>query len=188
MTSPESTNRELLDVLQKHVFVTEQCFDRLTRRLEDMDQRFDRIDERFDRVDERFNQVDQQFKQVDQRFGQVDQRFNQVDERFSQVDQQFKQVDEQFKELTEIIQGLASHLDREIQTVRSEMATKADLERFVTKDYFDEKLVDLRGDLVVMARKSNKKLEALVEELVAEKRLHTIAARKILLLEPFPQA
>jgi chromosome segregation ATPase len=91
----------------------------------------------------------------------VDDRFNQVDKRFSQVDGKFKSIDQQFTE------------------VRATM---------VTKDYLDNKLADLRGDLVLLARKGNTKLSTLVERLVEEKRLDPKVAHQILLMEPFPQA
>jgi hypothetical protein len=57
--------------------------------------------------------------------------------------------------------------------------------RMVTKDYLDDKIVDLRGDLVVLSRKSNKKLETVIEELVANHSLKRSVADRILAMEPF---
>mgnify|MGYP001600312807 CR=1 FL=1 len=150
--------------------------------------RFDGVDKRFDGVDQRFDGVDERFNSVDQRFDGVDQQFDGVDQQFDGVDQRFNSVDEQLREAREMTQDLASHVDTQLKEIRAEMATKADLQRFVTKDYLDDKLADLRSDLIMMARKGNKKLEAFVEELVSEKRLPRAAARRILLLEPFPVA
>jgi hypothetical protein len=48
-------------------------------------------------------------------------------------------------------------------------------------------LVCLRSDLIVMARKSNKKFEALIADMVFEKRMHPATAQRILAMEPFPQ-
>lgn len=84
-----------------------------------------------------------------------------VDDRFSQVDNKFKSIDQQFTE------------------IRATM---------VTKDYLDNKIADLRGDLVLLARKGNTKLSTLVERLVEEKRLDPKVAHQILLMEPFPQS
>ncbi len=84
-----------------------------------------------------------------------------VDERFDLVDQRFQQMD--------------SRLNKVEATM-------------VTKEYLDTKLADLRGDLILLARKSNRKFESLVEELVQEGRLAPKAARLILALEPFPLA
>ena len=97
---------------------------------------------------------------VDDRFNQVDRRFGEVDKRFSGIDSKFKSIDQQFTE------------------IRATM---------VTKDYLDNKIADLRGDLVLLARKGNTKLSPLVERLVEEKRLDPKVAHQILLMEPFPQ-
>lgn len=55
----------------------------------------------------------------------------------------------------------------------------------VTKDYLDEKMADLRGDLVVMMRKEDTKLLTLVDVLHGKKVLNTKDVKKILALEPF---
>ncbi len=167
--------------LENHIIATNARFDTV-------DQRFTIIDQRFDTVDQRFTAIDQRFDTVDQRFTIIDQRFDTVDQRFTAIDQRFDTVDEQFSETREMIQNLASHTDAQFKDIRGDMATKGDLQRFITKDYLDDKLADLRSDLVIMARKGNKKLEAFVEELVSEKRLPRAAARRILMLEPFPLA
>lgn len=56
----------------------------------------------------------------------------------------------------------------------------------VTKDYLDEKIADLRGDLVTLSRKGNRKFEAAIHELVLEGNLKPHAAKEILSMEPFP--
>jgi len=56
----------------------------------------------------------------------------------------------------------------------------------VTKDYLDTKLADLRGDLVVMMRKEDNKLKALVEILKEKKVINNEEVEKIMHLEPFP--
>jgi hypothetical protein len=82
------------------------------------------------------------------------------------VDKRFEQVDKRFEKLEHRVGGLET--------------------RMVTKEYLDEKIADLRGDLILLARKSNTKLSVLVEDLVAEKSLDPTVARRILALEPFP--
>lgn len=57
----------------------------------------------------------------------------------------------------------------------------------VTKDYLDEKLGDLRGDLTVLIRKEDNKVKALVEVLVEKKVLNKTDQKKIYSLEPFAQ-
>ena len=55
----------------------------------------------------------------------------------------------------------------------------------VTKDYLDEKLADLRGDLVVLTRKEDTKLTSLVKILEQRKVISAKDAQKIMSLEPF---
>ena len=57
----------------------------------------------------------------------------------------------------------------------------------VTKSYLDDKLADLRGDLVVLTRKEDTKLKTLVEVLQKKKVISNQDARRILTMEPFPQ-
>ncbi len=83
------------------------------------------------------------FDGVDKRFDGVDKRFDGVDKRFDGVDKRFDGVDKRF-----------DGVDKRLTRVESTM---------VTKDYLDEKLVDLRGDIVILLRKEDRKLEALIE-------------------------
>ena len=63
--------------------------------------------------------------------------------------------------------------------------------RMVTKEYFkeylDDKSADLRGDLVVLTRKEDVKVRALVEIMAQKKLLSKEEVNKILSMEPFPQ-
>lgn len=95
-----------------------------------------------------------------------------------------------FQEMFEALQMFASNSEKRF----SSLETKVDLlesrttsieSKMVTKDYLDDKLADLRGDLVLLARKSNRKLETVIEELVANHSLKRSVADKILALEPF---
>ena len=55
----------------------------------------------------------------------------------------------------------------------------------VTKDYLDEKLADLRGDLVVLTRKEDTKLKKLIEKLRARNVLDDRDVQDIVRMEPF---
>lgn len=77
-------------------------------------------------------------------------------------------------------------------------ATKDDLKNFATKedlgklrldifDRFDDRLANLKGDLVILMRKEDRKLISLIELLI-DKQLITIDdAKNIFKMEPFPQ-
>ncbi|OGF30435.1 hypothetical protein A2533_04300 [Candidatus Falkowbacteria bacterium RIFOXYD2_FULL_35_9] len=67
------------------------------------------------------------------------------------------------------------------------MATKDDLANLVTKDYLDEKLADLRGDLVVLTRKEDTKLKRLVNIMTNKNMLSSEEKAEIFALEPFPE-
>ena len=57
----------------------------------------------------------------------------------------------------------------------------------VTKDYLDEKMSDLRGDLVVMMRKEDTKLKTLVGVLKEKAVLDNSDVKRIYSMEPFAQ-
>jgi hypothetical protein len=108
-----------------------------------------------------------------------------TEERFQGMDQKFDRIDRRF-----------DHLETRTARIESTMATKEYVAQemnkvkaeMVTKDYLDNKLADLKGDLILLARKSNRKFETLVEDLFSEGRLTRQTADKILSLEPFAKA
>jgi len=90
-----------------------------------------------------------------------------VDKRFSDIDQRFDGVDNRL--------GI---IEKEVGKIKATM---------VTKDYLDDKLADLRGDLVVLMRKEDRKMLTLVEILFKNKIISEKERQHILSLEPFPQ-
>lgn len=81
-----------------------------------------------------------------------------------------------------VIQAVGEILEQNIlpqfDTIRAEM---------VTKSYLDDKLADLRGDLVVLTRKEDTKLRELVSVLREKNILTDPDIKRILSMEPFPQ-
>ena len=55
-------------------------------------------------------------------------------------------------------------------------------------DYLDRRLLDLKGDLVVILKSEDRKLCALVELLVAKSVITTPEAHSIIKMQPFPQS
>ncbi|MDO8583884.1 MAG: hypothetical protein Q7R83_01765 [bacterium] len=85
----------------------------------------------------------------------------------------------------EQVDGRFSNLEQDAGLLKSEVAgIKSTM---VTKDYLDEKLGDLRGELVSLARKQNVKFEVLVDGLVEQGSLKKTVAQKVLAMEPFPK-
>lgn len=106
------------------------------------------------------------------------------------------------QEILEAINIFATHveerfdkLENRMGTMESRMGTmesrmgkiEATVTTLVTTDHFDEKMADMRGDLVVLLRKEDNKLGALIAELIRSNVLTQDAAVKILSMEPFPQ-
>ncbi|MFA5130017.1 MAG: hypothetical protein WC477_03810 [Patescibacteria group bacterium] len=117
------------------------------------------------------------------------------------------------QEILEAIQAFAEQVDHrlnnlesDVGTMKSDMGTmKSDMgtmksemgsmkfeitsikSQMVTKDYLDDKLADLKSELIILTRKENTKLSVLVEELVVSKTLTRKTADRILLMEPFAQ-
>lgn len=87
----------------------------------------------------------------------VQEQFDHVQDQFGHIDERFKRVDEQFKGVHEELHGINNRLTKvegRLTKVESTM---------VTKDYLDEKLFDLKGDLVVLVRKEDAKMTKLVD-------------------------
>ena len=103
------------------------------------------------------------------------------------------------QEILEAINGFATSTEKQFQGLESTVSsldTKVDslnkrvghLEnQMVTKDYLDEKLSDLRGDLVVLVRKEDQKVAKLVDILKGKNILDDSDVQLILSLEPFAQ-
>ncbi|HRY63492.1 MAG TPA: hypothetical protein P5267_02755 [Patescibacteria group bacterium] len=77
-----------------------------------------------------------------------------------------------------VTRGEFNDLADEVRKMKTEM---------VTKDYLDDKMADLRGDLVVLTRKEDTKIKELIKILESKKVLSKSEVKKILSMEPFPQ-
>ena len=103
-----------------------------------------------------------------------------------------KNVDESMGELHEAIGEFSNRVDARFEKLESRMDSmegKVDSmeTRMVTKDYLDEKLFDLRGDLSSIIRKEDKKVESLIEVLYKKKVISKDDKEQILSMEPFPK-
>lgn len=87
----------------------------------------------------------------------------------------------EFGELKGEFGGLRGEFDELKQVVMKIQAT------MVTKDYLDEKLADLRGDLVVLTRKEDTKLKALIGLLKQKNVISEGDAKQLLTMEPFAE-
>ena len=90
---------------------------------------------------------------------------------------------EEFSELREDVSGL-----KETMVTKQELTEALGKLRSDLIDYMDKRLLDLKGDLVVIMKSEDRKLCALVELLVHKSILTASEAKTIVKLEPFPQA
>lgn len=89
------------------------------------------------------------------------------------------------KELLEAIQAFSGKTDKRFESM-DKCFTRIEA-TMVTKDYLDDKLADLRGDLVVLTRKEDVKVKKLVKILQKRKLISDKDAQEIMSMEPFPQ-
>lgn len=86
-------------------------------------------------------------------------------------------------EILEAVNNFASVTEKRFENIESEIGKIKN--RMVTKDYLDEKMADLRGDLVVMMRKEDTKVKTLVDILEKRKIISKKDVQKIVSMEPF---
>lgn len=92
---------------------------------------------------------------------------SEVDQKFANINQRFERIDQRFE-----------RIENDLRVIKSTM---------VTKDYLDDKLADLRGDLNVLIRKEDVKLKELVNMLVKKKVITKKEQEKLFTMEPFAQ-
>lgn len=104
---------------------------------------------------------------IDQLAQSVKVGFDENSERFTKID----------TEMTGM-KGEMTDMKSEITHIKSVM---------VTKDYLDDKLYNLKGDLITLTRKEDHKVVALTKELLHNRVISEESAKRILALESFPQ-
>lgn len=96
------------------------------------------------------------------------------------------------KEILEAINVFSSDTDKRFDGIDKRFdgidtrLTKVEA-TMVTKDYLDEKLSDLRGDLVILTRKEDLKVKKLIEILQKHKVINKKEVKELMSMEPFPQ-
>ncbi|MBI2416179.1 MAG: hypothetical protein HYV33_06000 [Candidatus Kerfeldbacteria bacterium] len=92
----------------------------------------------------------------------------------SHVDQRFDRLENRMDRM----EGRQDNMEGRLDKIEATM---------VTKDYLDDKLADLKGDLTVLIRKEDHKMTALVKLLHHKQILSEQEADQIFAMEPFPQ-
>ena len=95
-------------------------------------------------------------------------------------------------EILEAINTFSTSVDKDFKHVKGDITEmKGDIgylkTGMVTKDYLDQKMANLRGELVVLTRKEDAKVKTLTKRLHQEKSLSTKSKDKIMAMEPFSE-
>lgn len=136
-----------------------------------VDQRIDKVGQRIEKVKSTNNEIIRVIVDLGQRIEKVENANNNI---LSTVNDTLSAVNDFATKTENRFQGLEQRVGR-IEAL------------MVTKDYLDDKLADLRGDLVVLMRKEDTKLRTLVDVLKKREIISKDDAQYILSLEPFPQ-
>ena len=92
-----------------------------------------------------FDGVDEKFKNIDEKFKNIDKNFKNIDEKFENIDKNFKDIDEKINTLP----------DKEF-----------------VENAVNNGVAEIRKSLVVIVKKENKKMDALIEILKKKKILN----------------
>jgi hypothetical protein len=96
----------------------------------------------------------------------------------------FGMEDASKNEILEAIGDFSSKVDERFVSIEGRLSKiEANM---VTKDYLDDRLLNMKGDMVVMMRKEDEKVKTLVQILKQKNLLNDSEAKLILALEPFP--
>ena len=98
-----------------------------------------------------------------------------VETRFDSVDHRLDSVEHRLESVEHRLDSVEHRLD----SVEINM---------VTKEYLDDKLMDLKSDLVILMRKEDHKLNTLVDILFKKKLLTEQDKEQLTSLEPFPKS
>ncbi|MCK5510401.1 hypothetical protein KAI65_02560, partial [Candidatus Parcubacteria bacterium] len=93
------------------------------------------------------------------------------------------------KEILEAINLFSTETDKRFSgiDVRLDKVENTMVTKYYLNDKLDEKLADLRGDLVVLVRKEDSKMKKLVDILKKRDLLNDTEFNEIMSMEPFPQ-
>ena len=123
---------------------------------------------------------------MDEKFNLVDKKFDLMDKRFDSLETLVKEGQSTLQDLMEVINNFATRVQGEFTEIHTDIANiKGQLAtRVVTKDYLDEKLLDLKGELFSRTKKEDRQFTTLVNILTTKKILTKTEKRRIGELSP----
>lgn len=128
--------------------------------------------------------------------GLLDERFLKVDEKFLKLDEKLLMMEDRI--VSRIVEDVGEAFEQNFLPMVDELIDeklapiKTDIvgikATMVTKDYLDEKMVDLKGDLIAYDRKLEKKTDTLVDALIERRTLTASDVERIEQVRVFPRA
>ena len=111
--------------------------------------------------------VNEASTKTEKRLQGIENRLDTMNGRMDKIDGRMDKID-----------GRMDKIDGRMDKIESTM---------VTKDYLDEKLADLKGDITIELRGEDRKLAALVDILRTRQVITNDDAKQILSMKPFPE-
>ncbi|MFH1253729.1 MAG: hypothetical protein V1664_05395 [Candidatus Uhrbacteria bacterium] len=122
--------------------------------------------------------INNSFSDLEQRMSDFKTDLNDVKKDLNAVKTDLNEVRSDLDEVKADLNGVKTDLRGVRSTVNTQM---------VTKDYLDQKISELRGDILTTIRKEDNKLGTLTNKLAQRKILPTSDIQEILSMEPFPK-
>jgi predicted nucleic acid-binding Zn-ribbon protein len=117
---------------------------------------------------------------VEKRFDSVENRLSSVEDRLAGVEDRLAGVEGRLTGVEGRLTGVEGNLEKlgtRVSKIESQM---------VTKDYLDDKLADLRGDMVSAIHNLDRKTDCIVEVLEEKTIFNKNDASRIRSIKPFP--
>lgn len=117
--------------------------------------------------------VKEQFDHIDDRFDGLEKRMDNLEVKVDNLEVRFDNLEVRFDNLEVKVDNLkvkVDKLDNRVGKLESGM---------VTKDYLDEKIADLKGDLIVKGRQESQRTDKIVQVLSENKLLNTKQANEL---------
>jgi hypothetical protein len=109
-----------------------------------------------------------------------------MEKKFEVIETQAKtSLETAANEILSAVNKFADDTEKRFDSLEKRMDKAESL--MVTKDYLDDKLGDLKGDIIVTIRKEDVKVRKLIEILQKKNMLSGPEVKEILSMEPFPQ-
>jgi len=117
--------------------------------------------------------------------GGLNTKFDGLETRFTGLETKFNDLAANQDLILAAVNDFSTSVDTRLDRVEGRLVKVEST--MVTKDYLDEKISSLRGDLISVTRKGNDKLGAVVDTLASTRVITPHDHSRIMRMEPFPR-